>query len=163
MKTIDDIFANSMPVPHCGCWIWMGAISGTNGYGNVRSNGRYWGAHRLAYTVAKGEPPRGLYLDHLCRVRACVNPDHLDPVTPLENVRRSPLGITSRLGDSCRARVSCPAGHPYSDENTYYRKDGSRQCRACQKVRNKSERCREQRRLAQARYRQRKREEDTRT
>lgn len=75
-----------------GCWLWTGKT--TNGYGIVGiggRNGRLMRAHRVAYESMVGPIPKGLDLDHLCRVRNCVNPAHLEPVTRLENLRRSPL------------------------------------------------------------------------
>lgn len=69
------------------CWIWSGAIHG-NGYGVFRWNGRNGQAHRFSYEAHKGAIPVGLVIDHLCRVRNCVNPDHLEAVTQGENLRR---------------------------------------------------------------------------
>jgi len=111
-------------VPECGCWIWLGVIQG-NGYGKY---GKQL-AHRLIYEKAKGTVPNGLQLDHLCRVRSCVNPDHLEPVTQRENILR---------GDSFSAKnaakTSCPSGHPYTKENTRIRANGYRECRECRKA-----------------------------
>lgn len=70
------------------CWLWTGTIA-LNGYGLIyRQGGPLVGAHRLAYEVHVGPIPKGYELDHLCRVRRCVNPAHLEPVTHSENVRR---------------------------------------------------------------------------
>ena len=79
-------------LPWSGCWIWMGALS-ANGYGNIHVRPKNIVAHRYFYEYAKGPVPSGLDLDHLCRVRCCVNPDHLQPVTRSENLRRG-----SRIG-----------------------------------------------------------------
>lgn len=69
------------------CWIWTGAttVAGERGYGYYRKRA----AHRVFFEEARGPVPEGMQLDHLCRVRLCVNPDHLEVVTLLENVRRS--------------------------------------------------------------------------
>ncbi len=80
---------------HDGCWLWRGGTS--NGYGllHLSKNGRKTSvrAHRFAYEAMIGPIPKGLQLDHLCRVRSCVNPKHLEPVTNAENVRR---GVIAR-------------------------------------------------------------------
>jgi hypothetical protein len=70
-----------------GCWLWTAAIS-PNGYGKFMVSGRPVNAHRLVYQLTVGPIPDGLDLDHLCRVRHCVNPDHLEPVTRSENLLR---------------------------------------------------------------------------
>ena len=76
-----------------------------------------------------GPIPQGLQLDHLCRVRACVNPWHLEPVTALVNSRRSSAGAVSAARQL--AIAECPNGHPYDTENTCRAKNGARRCRAC--------------------------------
>lgn len=70
------------------CWLWTGSLT-WDGYGLFRENNRRTGAHRFAYEYHVGPIPAGLQLDHLCRVRNCVNPDHLEPVTASENTRRA--------------------------------------------------------------------------
>lgn len=70
-----------------GCWEWTAAVS-SDGYGQAKRAGRVQRAHRYIYEILVGPLGSGLQLDHLCRVRHCVNPAHLDPVAPLENIRR---------------------------------------------------------------------------
>ena len=108
-----------------GCWEWTASKS-WNGYGRTQYlDGREGYAHRISYEQLVGVIPPGLQLDHLCRNRACVRPDHLEPVTNLENHAR---GVA--------ARTHCKHGHEFTKENTWYkskkgRKNPSRRCREC--------------------------------
>lgn len=77
------------------CWIWQLKKSPATGYGTFRINGRDLLAHRWSYEQHRGPIPDGLQIDHLCRVRECINPDHLEPVTPKENTRRSTVAKLS--------------------------------------------------------------------
>ena len=99
------------------CWLWMGRL--------LRGYGRYGGApaHRVAYEMEVGPIPHGLELDHLCRNKACVNPEHLEPVTRAENMRRRSAALTE-----------CTNGHPFTPENTYVTPSGWRSCRACNRA-----------------------------
>jgi hypothetical protein len=83
-------------------------------------------AHRLFYEQLVGPIPDGLQLDHLCRVRHCVNPDHLEPVTQTANVLRG-IGPTAVNA----GKTHCVHGHPFTPDNTYINKQGNRHCRAC--------------------------------
>lgn len=104
-------------VDESGCWIWHGHCD-RHGYGRC---GRGL-AHRASYETFVGEIPAGLQLDHLCRVRNCVNPEHLEPVTMLENIRR---GFNAN-------KTHCIHGHEFTPENTYRKpKTTARNCRAC--------------------------------
>ena len=115
------------------CWLWVGAKD-SYGYGHFRPGGRQATkkAHRWAYETLIGPIPPGLELDHLCRVRACVNPTHLEAVTQRENLLRSPLVVTTR---NHRATY-CKRGHEFSEVNTYITKQG-RRCRICHLARSR--------------------------
>ena len=110
-----------------GCWLWHGARI-RDGYGSIRVGGRSVLAHRLAWELLRGPIPPGLTLDHLCRVRNCVNPDHLEPVTFKENVMRG-NGVSAQEA----RRTACIHGHLFTPENTYRPTNGrqKRSCRAC--------------------------------
>ena len=113
------------------CWNWTGRLNSTSGYGEIRLRGAYFGvAHRIAYETWVGPVPEGLQLDHLCRVRSCINPAHLEPVTQGENNRRGVgwAGLNAR-------RMTCKRGHPFDEANTYVWRN-SRICRACRKLRD---------------------------
>lgn len=113
--------------PATGCVLWIG--SRTDGYGNLYVGGKNKKAHVLAYTLAKGPVPKGLELDHLCRVRHCINPDHLEAVTHSVNVSRGANRDT--LANYQRAKTHCPKGHPYSGDNLFHNRAGDRCCRTC--------------------------------
>jgi hypothetical protein len=113
------------------CWLWTASLHG-GGYGQFHSKHER-AAHRWAYLYFVGPIPDGLILDHLCRNRACVNPDHLEAVTNEENLRR---GMGYKVVNGLDPR--CVRGHAYTPENTYHRPDGSVVCRACARERDKS-------------------------
>lgn len=119
-----------------GCWLWTG-YKHADGYGLVKVDGKNRLAHRVVYEMLVGPVPEGLELDHLCRVRACVNPDHVEPVTHAENMRRSD---SLRFGWH-REVTHCPQGHAYDEANTYQRPDRpGRICRACGRERARAAR-----------------------
>ena len=115
------------------CWEWH-RLDRT-GYGRFA----YWQdgkckshmAHRVAWFLLMGKEPSGM-LDHLCRNRSCVNPDHLEPITNRENILRgyAPAAINAR-------KTHCIRGHEFTPENTRIRKNGNRSCRECQQRRSR--------------------------
>lgn len=120
------------------CWLWTAAKTG-GGYGIFYTDRRRFMAHRWAYEHLIGSIPDGLHIDHLCRTPACVNPAHLEPVTPRENSHRGDTVLARNI-----AKTHCPQGHAYDEANTYnvpaYRHspNGSRQCRACDRQRKRN-------------------------
>jgi hypothetical protein len=109
-----------------GCWIWTGHVMPT-GYGLSSLNARKEYAHRVSYTVHVGPIPDGLHIDHLCRVRLCVNPDHLEAVTQAVNNQRASA-----------ARTHCRSGHPLDGmrrNGTYF----NRYCLTCNRARARAQ------------------------
>jgi hypothetical protein len=109
------------------CWLWTGHVSKW-GYGETGMRIRPTAsgtklAHRISYELLVGPIPEGLHLDHLCRVRHCVNPEHLEPVTAKENTERGLHGVL---------RTHCLRGHELTPDNVRNIKaDGARRCRTC--------------------------------
>lgn len=81
----DRLMRRTVVEPGKGCWLWQGHV-GTHGYGTVRSNRKHYQVHRLAYILLTGELPEGSVVHHKCGVKVCINPAHLQAVTPAENV-----------------------------------------------------------------------------
>jgi hypothetical protein len=106
------------------CWLWMGAVQ-SRGYGSVVIGGKGWLAHRAVYTYLVGDIPDGLTLDHLCLVKRCVNPNHLEPVTAVENKRRQTA-----------AQTHCKRGHWLAGDNLRINGNGHRSCRQCATLSN---------------------------
>lgn len=125
------------PCPMSGCWLWTGVLS-TTGYGQIGAHSERDGkwrprnAYRFAFEILVGAVPVGLELDHLCRVRSCVNPGHMEPVTHAENMARVPWGAAQIQ----LAKTHCPSGHPYSGSNLVV-EPGARRCLTC--LRNQQE------------------------
>jgi hypothetical protein len=117
------------------CWLWTASVN-HDGYGKFSYKKRTFWVHRLSYLAIIGEIPEGMPLDHLCRVRNCVNPDHLEPVTNKENILRGE-------GPSAQnaKKTHCPQGHKYNKENTYiYKFTQKRACRMCDKLKKREKR-----------------------
>lgn len=120
--------------------MWLGYRK-PNGYGEMGIGRKVFLAHRVAYELFVGPIPDGMTLDHKCRERACVNPDHLEPVTNRENILR---GISPSAQNA--HATHCTQGHPFDDENTYsYTWDRTGQkariCKACNLARAKERYC----------------------
>jgi hypothetical protein len=116
-----------------GCWLWTGALA-SHGYGNfgvAMGTTRY--AHRLAYEQWRDAIPRGLVIDHLCRVRRCVNPWHMDVVSNRENILRGNGPAVQRARH--RNQVRCVRGHDITGENVWRDARGYRHCRLCFRAR----------------------------
>jgi len=114
-----------------GCWRWTGRRDGA-GYGMFWDGSRVQRSHRYAFTEMRAEIPDGLQLDHLCMNRACVNPDHLDPVPQVVNILRG-----NGWGALNARKTHCPAGHAYDEANTYVDTTGRRRCRPCRNARRR--------------------------
>lgn len=133
-RPVEDRFWEKVQKLDSGCWRWTAGLAKA-GYGSFNAGGRpprYISAHDFSYELHFGPVPEGLELDHTCRNRWCVNPDHLEPVTHKVNVQRgmSPAMVIRRSD-------VCAHGHPRTPENTYIRKDrpGAIECLVCRRER----------------------------
>ena len=112
-----------------GCWVFTGGKN-HHGYGllGYQRDGKPTSMmlHRATYLEFVGPIPDGLVLDHLCRIRACCNPGHLEPVTHRENLHRSPLTASFQQSQM----THCRRGHEFTAENTY-RYGSHRRCKTC--------------------------------
>jgi hypothetical protein len=147
--TLAELYARTLRMPRSGCLVWDGLLI-HNGYGRISIGSKQAAelgvrrtvlVHRLAWEIANGPIPKGMQIDHLCRNRACINVDHLEVVTPSENVRRgdgpalSSIRMTAMVKARAAAVTHCPNGHEYTPENTYTH-NGCRTCRICQRIRS---------------------------
>lgn len=144
------LFFYLVPEPNTGCWLWLGTID-FGGYSQIKFNGRSVSAHRVMYELVNGELPSEVHLDHLCRTRSCVNPEHLDEVSLVENVARgtSDAAVVIRTG-------YCKRGHEFVGRNVRVRAlTGERQCAECRRELSRTPKAR----AAQRSYNARKRVE----
>ena len=132
-----------------GCWLWTAALD-RDGYGVFDIDRKQVRASRFAYKVLVNPIPEGLTIDHLCRIRACVNPRHLEPVSNRENGLR---GNTLQAENA--RKTHCPKGHPYDlfNTGTQSRRSGGRYCRVCKKERARLQEVRLRQIIYKARYR----------
>ena len=112
------------------CWLWTGSLN-SSGYAFTTVGGTHQGAHRVMYEHRHGPIPRGLHIDHLCRNRSCVNPGHLEAVTPSVNNRRG-------VGNSHSRQTHCHHEHELAGDNLLMEKNNgriARRCRTCRRTR----------------------------
>lgn len=138
-STLEERLLDNIWVVDDGCWIWTARVNRQrHGYGMLsvkRPNGYGTAlAHRVSYETYVGPIPPGFHVDHLCRKTICVNPRHLEAVTPLINLRRSHR-------DCPRLKTHCVKGHAFIGDNVVTEKRGQRACKTCVRAREKA-RCR---------------------
>lgn len=137
MRSTRNVMDWVVPEPNSGCLLWLGKVNPC-GYGQVwvrdgGPRGRYRSAHRVAWELSNGPIPEGLQVDHLCRVRSCVNVAHMELVTPAVNTwRGASFAAVNRL------KTHCPRGHEYAGDNLYMDngKKLNRRCRVCERARD---------------------------
>lgn len=130
MDLPDRVWDRILVEPNTGHWFWLGALSRL-GYGRIGVDGTQIGIHRYVYSHLVSPIPAGKVIDHICRVRNCVAPNHLRVVTPAQNAMENSAGFCPRRA----AADHCERGHPYSEgRNLIITKTGQRLCRICRNV-----------------------------
>jgi hypothetical protein len=130
-STMFERFHQGYIITGSECWEWTKTFDG-KGYGVIYDDSRPrrpMRAHRYGYTLATGDLAVGMDIDHICRNKKCVNPEHLEAVTHKENVLR---GLAPNI--LAHHQNVCKRGHEMNDQNTYYRRNGTRQCRVCHRL-----------------------------
>ena len=121
-----------IPVTESGCWLWINSIKDEYGQFYINSVCKV-AAHRVSYQLYKGAIPQGFVIDHLCRVKSCVNPAHLEAVTSAENTRRGMWPIRSHV-----RKTHCKRGHEFTIANLFFYQDGQRkdkrECKTCRLI-----------------------------
>lgn len=134
IPTVDERFwAKVAKAGGNGCWEWTGAARNDLGYGSFSlTRGRTVAAYRYSYETLVGPIPAGAHLDHLCRNPRCVNPNHLEPVSPRENILRG-VGAPARN----LRKTHCVRGHEFTPDNTRFENGGRRRvCKQCKRIQN---------------------------
>lgn len=119
------------------CWLWTASLN--KGYGQFKWGSGMRMAYKVAYELLLGPVPAGLDLDHLCRVKECVNPVHLEPVTHRENILRGESTVAERA-----RQTRCKRGHLFDKANTSINRNGTRRCLTCARMHNRNDRLRRQ-------------------
>lgn len=140
MNPVDSILSK-ITKQSDGCWLWN-SVTDRYGYGQFHLYGednkrRTIGAHRASYQLFVGPIPIGLEVHHLCCVRRCVNPDHLQLLGRKDHARVTPVNPVSveKINAFHLSKTHCPSGHEYTEENTFYSSHNGRRCRACHRNR----------------------------
>lgn len=131
VTALPDTFARK--VRQSTCLVWVGATN-SQGYGVATINGHPELAHRVAYEVEYGPIPDGYVVDHLCRVRNCIKPEHLEPVTTEENTRRGRSAKGLQVGDTCQNE------HVITEGRLYTKRSGATECMECRRIGTKANR-----------------------
>jgi hypothetical protein len=135
MKTFEERFWGKVDKTPT-CWLWT-AAKVSRGYGIITGGSpafKQLSAHRVSYELANGLIPEGLVIDHLCRVKACVKPTHLEAVPQSVNVARGDSPMLTAQRNRQKAKLVCKRNHELTLANTYTYPDGGRECRECRRL-----------------------------